>query len=404
MHNFKQVTWLAYRDFMYERRVSLCFVLALMAVLGPLLVLFALKFGLIDTLTQRLVESPHYREIIALGSRHHEKSWFKEIADRPDVAFIIPNTRYITASITRLINPASGKSLKGVQMIPTGPGDPLIEELPTKPTQINEAVSSSLAAYKLDIKAGDILEAQFTRLRNKVIETVKLPLKIVGIASEKALQEEGLFVPLNLLVATENYRDGIAVSQFGWPGTKKDGPPSYVSFRLYAKSIYDVSTLRDVLRKDGVEVRTQANEIEAMQSLDQNLTHVFWLIASIALIGFLVSLAANLLANVDRKRRELSVIGMLGVSSKYIVLFPVIQASLVGILGVLFAGAAYFPVAKVLNVWFQDSLRPGEFICKLHPSHFFFAAAGTLLCSVAAATWAGFRVSQIEPAEGIRDV
>ena len=49
---------LATRDFGHDWRIALCQVLGLAAVLAPLLVLFGLRFGLIDTLAQRLIEDP----------------------------------------------------------------------------------------------------------------------------------------------------------------------------------------------------------------------------------------------------------------------------------------------------------------------------------------------------------
>ena len=405
MNRLQQIAWLAYRDFVHEKRISLCFVLALTAILSPLLALFALKFGLIDTLTHRLLELPQYREIIPMGSQHHKQTWFEEMAGRPDVAFIVPDTRHIAASFARLTNPLNGKSLTGVQIIPTGSGDPLLEKVPVKPTEIHEAAASHQTALKLGITAGVVLKAYISRLRNDMHESVEVPLKIVGITPESALPADGLFVPLDLLVATEDYRDGMAVALFGWPGASPlEGPRSYSSFRLYAKSIYDVAPLSDELRQDGVDVVTQASEIESMQSLDSNLTRVFWLLAGVAIAGFLVSLSVNQMANVERKRRELSMVGILGVPSKWVVFFPMAQAGLIGTLGIMAACIVYFPVARVLNFWFRDSLQPGEFICRLLPSHFLTAAAATLLCAVAASAWAGFRVSRIEPAEGIRDV
>ena len=162
--------------------------------------------------------------------------------------------------------------------------------------------------------------------------------------------------------------------------------------------------LQQTLTEDGIEVRTQAAEIENMQSLDKNLGRVFWLIAVIGILGFLASLAANLLANVERKRRELSVVRLLGFPTMSIVLFPVAQAMLIGLIGALLAMAAYFPVATVLNAWFADSLRGGEYICRLLPAHLLAALWGTLACAGLAAAWAGYRAARIEPAEGIRDV
>jgi putative ABC transport system permease protein len=138
-----------------------------------------------------------------------------------------------------------------------------------------------------------------------------------------------------------------------------------------------------------VEVRTRVAEIATMQALDRNLTRVFWLIASIGSLGFLASLAANLLANVERKRRELSIVRLIGFPTGSLVLFPV---------------AVYLPVSSALNGWFADSLQPGETICRLQWSHGLLALSVTITGAVLAAAWAGWRAALIEPAEGIRDV
>jgi len=405
LRSSRHAVWLAYRDFLHEWRISLCFVLALMAVLAPLLVLFGLKFGLVDTLTQRLVQSPYNREIVGVGSRRYQPAWFEAMAKRTDVAFIIPNTRRIAASFSRLLNPRTGQAVTAVQMIPTGPGDPLLATLPNPASGTDGLVLSSETARKLRVAAGDEVEARVERRRHGRDESVALRLRVVGVAPEAALQGDGSFVPLDLLVATEDYRDGVAVPALGWPGSSPSkSARDFARFRLYANTIYDVAALRDTLTEAGIEVRTQAAEIEAMQGLDRNLGRVFWLIAALGVLGFLASLAANLLANVERKRRELSMVRLLGFSSRGIVLFPVVQAALIGTLGSIAASSVYLPVAGLLNVWFGASLRAGEFICRLEPAHFLLALLATLLCAVGAAAWAGLRATQIQPAEGIRHV
>jgi putative ABC transport system permease protein len=397
--------WLAYRDFSHERRISLCFVLALVAVLAPLLVLFGLKFGLVDTLAQRLIESPHNREILGVGSRRYEQAWFERMSRRPDVAFIVPNTRRIAASLSALHHPPTGRRLRALQMIPTAQGDPLLAGQTRWPSASNELVLSAPAARALDARVGDDLEARIDRRRDNRDESVNWPVRVTGIAPPTATQEEAAFVPLALLVATEDYRDGLAVPDLGWTGAApREGPRDYARFRLYARSIYDVGGLEDVLRREGIEVRTQAAEIETMQSLDRNLGRVFWLIAVIGTLGFLASLAANLLANVERKRRELSVVRLIGFPTRSIVLFPVAQALLVGLIGALCAMTVYFPVAMVLNSWFAKSLRSGEYICRLLPVHLLVALAATLTCAGLAAAWAGYRAARIDPAEGLRDI
>lgn len=399
------VLWLAYRDFVHERRISLCFILALMAVLAPLLVLFGLKFGLVDTLAQRLVQSPSNREIIAVGSGDYDQAWLDRIAGLPDVAFIVANTRRIAASMSVLRNPSNDRHLRAVQMIPTAAGDPLLDEESVPPAGLDQVILSAPAARKLGARVGDRLEARIDRRRNDRDESAAWSPQVTGIAPASAVQEEAVFVPLALLVATEDYRDGLSGPALGWRGAARAaGPRSFARFRLYATSIYKVAGLQAALAREGIEIRTRAPEIEAMQSLDRNLGRVFWLIAFLGTLGFVASLAANLLANVERKRRELSVVRLIGFPTKSIVLFPLAQALLIAILGAIGAAAVYFPVGSLLNAWFAESLQSGEYICRLLPSHLLAAAAGTLICAGLAAAWAGHRAARVEPAEGLRDV
>jgi len=401
----REILRLAYRDFAHERRISLCFVLALMAVLAPLLVLFGLKFGLVDTLARRLVESPSNREVLAVGSRRFDDAWFARIAARPDVAFVIPNTRRIAASLSRLMSPAKGTDLRAVQMIPTGPGDPLLEGSAAAPKGMAELVLSGAAAIKLGVGPGERLAARIDRQRGGRDEGVVWEVTVTAVLPTEAFPEEAALVPLVLLVATEDYRDGVAVPEMGWEGSEPaGGSRTYARFRLYATSIYAVAGLAADLAAEAVEVRTQVAEIAAMQGLDRNLGRVFWLIALIGTLGFLASLAANLLANVERKRRELSIVRLIGFPTLSLVLFPVIQAALVAVLGALAALALYLPVAAALNSWFAESLQPGESICRLLPVHVSIALLSTILGAAASAAWAGWRAARIEPAEGLRDV
>jgi len=76
-----------------------CAVLGLAAVLAPLLVLFGVKSGIINTMADRLIEDPRNREISSVGSGHYEKDWFLSMDKRPDVVFVIPQTRSIAANM-----------------------------------------------------------------------------------------------------------------------------------------------------------------------------------------------------------------------------------------------------------------------------------------------------------------
>jgi putative ABC transport system permease protein len=433
MHATREIFRLAARDFLHERRLSLCYVLALTAVLAPLLILFGLKFGLVDTLARRLVESPVNREVIAVGSHRYDTAWFQRIAARPDVAFVIPSTRRIAASLSQLQNPATGAVVRAVQMVPTGAGEPLLianlhDEKGTPssppfekggsggigetgagfskiPSGLTELVLSASAAQRLGVSSGDRVLARIDRTATGRDEGVVWEVTVTGVVRSELLPEEAALVPLPLLVATENYRDGVAVPELGWTGAPAPtAARQFARFRLYAASINDVARLEADLTAEGIDVRSQLAEIAAMQALDRNLTRVFWLIAGIGTLGFLASLAANLLANVERKRRELSILRLIGFSTGSLMLFPVTQAALIALLGATAAALVYLPVTLTLNDWFILSLQPGESICRLLPIHLALALTTTLIGAMTAAAWAGWRAARIAPAEGIRDV
>ena len=149
---------LAWQDYRNDARLSACSVLALVAVIAPLLVLFGLKFGLVSSLTERLQRDPAVREIIALGGARFSAQSIAELAQRDDVAFALPRTRQIAATADLM----TGASAVTVEMIPTAPGDPLVQGL-ALPTQRDQVLLSHTAAEKLGAHAGDRLEARFSR-------------------------------------------------------------------------------------------------------------------------------------------------------------------------------------------------------------------------------------------------
>ena len=123
---FSIICGMALRDYWHERALSLCAVLALATVLAPLLILFGVRNGVISNLQERLLQDPRNLEIVPVGSGKYGKAFFEELRKRPDVGYVVPQTRAIAATIGLL--PASEK--KGglspnpvnVSLIPSGAG------------------------------------------------------------------------------------------------------------------------------------------------------------------------------------------------------------------------------------------------------------------------------------------
>lgn len=397
------VLGLAFRDFIHERVMSACFVLALAAVLLPLLVLFGLKFGIIGNLLAPLKEDPRYRQIVPTGSGHFEPQWFTTMAERSDVEFIVPRTRAIAATM-RVRDPgAESGRIISVELIPSAAGDPVLGELDA-PTAYDRVVLSLDAADKLGVKAGDRIQGIVSRTYAREQQTELLPLQVTGVAPPGAFARDGMFVSHHLLIAIEDFRDGRAVPDLGWNGSEARGAVrSFAGFRLYARDIEDVAGLRSGLLAQGIDVRTRLADIELVESMDRNLSIVFWIIATIAAAGFALSFGSSVWANVDRKRREFSVLRLTGFRGRNIVWFPVVQGGLTALLGWLVAVLVFVVVQTGLNALFVDNIGGGEAVCRLLPSHFLVALALTIAIAGIAAAAGGSRLSQLEPSLALRE-
>ena len=397
------VARLALRDYWHEWVMSGCFVLALSAVLVPLLVLFGLKFGILSNLLAPLTEDPRYRQIQPVGSGKYDAGWFAAMAQREDVAFVIPRTRSIAATM-RLRRPGSdvGRILD-VELIPSATGDPVLSE-DVGPSGYTRVVLSLDTADKLGADIHTQLEGIVSRTYEGNFETERFALEVVGVAPAIAFARDGLFVSSDLLVAIEDYRDGRSVPALGWPGGPAvTGERYFAGFRLYARELEDVVGLRSGLMAQGIDVRTRIADIELVQSMDRNLSIVFWIIALISAGGFCVSFGSTVWANVDRKRREFSILRLIGFRTRGIMWFPVLQALLTGVLGWGIAVMLFFVVQTALNLMFRDNVGGGAAVCQILWWHLSVALLLTLVAAALAAALGGFRVSMLEPSVALKE-
>lgn len=393
---------LATRDYLHEWQMSGCFILALASVLGPMLVLFGLKFGIVGGMIDQLIEDPHNREIMPVGSGRFSAEWMDELRKRSDVEFIVPRTRSIAATIQ--LKSSSGPSIVSMEVIPSDKGDPLLTGIGVGPTGLDTVVLSKTAAIKLNVGPGDSLDGSLLRHFNERRERVHLNLKVAAIAPAEAFPREAVFTSVKLAEALEDFRDGQAVPMLGWKGTIGTKARTYPGFRLYAASIYDVAELHEGLVELGIDVRTRAADIELVQRMDRNLSMVYWAIAIIGLVGFSLSLGASLWANVDRKSKQLSVLRLVGFRTGDIMWFPMIQALYTAIFGWALAAAIFHAAAWTINDMLASQMDIGQQVCNLLPIHYVIALGLTLGSSVLAAALAGFRSARIEPSEGLREI
>ena len=131
---------------------------------------------------------------------------------------------------------------------------------------------------------------------------------------------------------------------------------------------------------------------------------IFWIIACVGALGFSFSLGASLWANVDRKRKELSVLRLVGFKSGRIVMFPVLQSCYTAVLGWLLAVLVYLAFEYLINFFLAPRLNLDRALCFLLAEHFLWALGMTIVIAIFAAILGGMRAARIEPSDGLREI
>jgi putative ABC transport system permease protein len=141
-----------------------------------------------------------------------------------------------------------------------------------------------------------------------------------------------------------------------------------------------------------------------VKSVDRVLAFLFQVIAGMGVLGYAVALAASLWANVDRKRKELALLRLVGFPSAAVVVFPAAQAMLISLFGTGLSLLAYEAVSATLNAVLSSNLAAEEFICRLLPAHATVAVLTTLAVGLVASAVGAFHASSIDPADSLRDL
>lgn len=408
---------LACKDYWHEFLLSACAVLGLAAVLTPLLVLYGVKFGVVQTLTERLRNDPRNLEISPVISGRYTPEYLAKLAAHPDVAFVLPRTRSIAATMDLSAGNGDARSVLVASLEPTAEGDPLLlrfgATVPSMPQSPDaEAIGvtlSSSAAEKLHLKQGDTLNGKVERRFQGKVQTARVALRVAAVLPLAAQQKDVAYVPLPLMEATEDYRDGRAVpelgAQNGWTGEPRpQGERVYPGFRLYARGLDHVMPLREAFAAQKLDVYTHAEEIEQVTALARALNLIFALICAATAIGFLASTASSVLAGIKRKERVLGLLRLHGFTTGKLMLFPLVQSLLTALAGTALASGVYGVAAFAINKLFSASVTGMEQVCLLLPEHFVLAFAAVSGLALLAALAPALRAARVEPSEVIREI
>jgi putative ABC transport system permease protein len=208
---------LAFKDLRHDWLLSICLVLAISSIIAPLLILFGLKFGTIETLRSRLIEDPKNREIRPIVTRSFPREWFENLEETvPGVSFVVPMTRQISTTLTA-IHAGTGVR-EQLSLMATADGDPLLLENGVAMPEAGDCVLTEAAARGLEAGVGEMIEFETRRIVQGRTESGTLTLRVAGILEERASSLKTAFVALDVVEAVEDFKDGRAVPAYGWSG------------------------------------------------------------------------------------------------------------------------------------------------------------------------------------------
>ena len=259
-----------------------------------------------------------------------------------------------------------------------------------------------LAAPSVAEKAGGTeVAVRVESSSDGTVRSVEFPARLVpdvGTEPGTVRMPAALLATLNLLRQRE-----IAYGESNGEGTFLLGRRGYSGFRMYAAALEDVAPVAADLEAEGIAATTKADRIAEVRMLDKYLGMLFWIIAAASLAGGVACLVANMYAGVERKRKELAVLRLLGVHGASLAVFPLVNVTMLTLGGLALSMGVFHGMSYLINSLFSSHLEAGESFCRLGLAEQAGAMLLALLLALTAGLAAAARLSSIQASESLRD-
>jgi putative ABC transport system permease protein len=178
----------------------------------------------------------------------------------------------------------------------------------------------------------------------------------------------------------------------------------YARARVYARDIDQVAPLEHWLNEQHIETSSRLADIDNVKAINHVLGLIFGVIAMAALIGCVASMVGAFLANIDRKRKSLAVLRLLGFKRRAVGGFVVLQALVLSLAGYI-GGLGFYAVGSHLfDYLLGSSQTTGTFVCHITAWHGVAALLLTFLVAALVAAIGALRAINIQPAESLREL
>ena len=393
---------LAVRHLLFERMMTICQIAALACLMAPLLLLFSLRFGILQELQNQLLNDPKVLALTLDTSYRLDATFFKQLEQRPEVGFLVPQ---ITA-LNALIDLKFPGTVTRVSVLPTKVGDPVVlrSGIPYERDLANDEV---LVSYDLaqvrELSPGDSVTMVVTRIQNGKRESVRTQLKIKGIVSERFVGDDSLLLNLDMVNAIDDYRNGFNPVLLSDGSNVNTRPRLYAKFRLYAKDLEQVIPLYYYLVDQHLNVSSKVREIENVKAVAHVLNFIFGVIASVSLIGGALALTGLVLSALRASKRNFVLLRLMGQGQKGIYSVVLVEGMIISALGFILSLVLYVLGAGIFNTYFGTTLG-GSMISQLTVGHItLFFVATVLLVMVISLSCAKFVFLKAHIADILRE-
>lgn len=395
----QHLAFLALRDLLHNRLQFLCDVALLVGILVPLMVVLGAKTGFQSSLIADLFSDPKILEIRTRGNTSMSFEQQGEIQSWPETEFVALRTR--TSNDGSRVKKLDGGRIENANVVGTEPGDPLIKDVTLAPDEI--AVSAELAG-RLELAIGDTL-LMVSDGKDRSVQ-MRIDRTIVHIAPAERVPNFVVFADYATTQLFEAFYEGYALPEYGVEDGRDvaNRVEDYEGMRIYAKSLADVPALDSKVRQFlAVRTWSEADRIAGTLRLGENLDLAFRVIAAVSVIGLIIALASSFWTAVERKRKTLATLVLLGARSRDLAFFPIIQAALLCLVSLSLAFILFGLSAEIAESLFRDRLSGSSSVVMLTASEVTMLILGTTLIVLSAAIIASNRILGIDPAIILRD-
>ncbi len=394
------IATLAWRDLMRDRFFLFCNVAIMVGILVPLLVLLGVKNGVYTALIGEMMADPANRQIDTQGNASFSASDLDPLRDWPEIAFLTPKVRGQFDYMN--VRAKGGRRMRPALIIPTGSGDPTLPD-GVAIADNAVAVSAQLAA-QLDLRAG--IELQLISQAEGRPKQLVLPVTVAAVLPETATAGRAVLAPFAMLELIEAFYDSYSLPEHGIIGTRDlaDRVPAYEGVRVYARSLAELAGLQARLEHHlsiGTTARTR--DVEALLGLGRKLNLALGLTAGMAALGLGAALVLGFWSDVSRKKVVLASIALLGVPGHRLALFPVVQALITSVAGLLVSFLLYLVAGRIAGAMFGQGLTERESLTLIPVGQGIAICLGVLGLVLGAAAVAAWSAQRLDPASVLRE-